>query len=328
MDPQIAAAGIGAVGGVLQTLMLPGAKKQAQLNREAANHSHYLNEQSAQNAHARAMQMNQVVYEQNSYQNLMKQLEESGLNKSLATSNGAGGGGGSATSGAQAAGVSTEPVNLAALGQNKINSMAMSLQMAKVGAEIEVLRADAKQKEADALNKEADTTTKDQSRDVIIENIKQEGWGRWLDNIQKDFEQMPEDEEGTLTIKKYTNKIYGSAQPAETSYSTKQRVADIATATARATNEEASAALSQEKTRLLFAELLIAQQNADANTARAAAEKLAAEYNYGDEANWKWWTNLGVGVGEDILRVVGAGKIGKGLAKQDRSKNNLRKRDR
>lgn len=297
-----------AVGGIVQAITTPGAKMQLRMNKLMADYNQQLNEKSAAAAHERAKEMNRIVYEQNSYQNLMKQLEEAGLNKSLATSNGAGGGGGSSTTGAQAGPVGVEPVNLAAIGQTRINSMAMSLQMAKLGAEIDLMKADAEQKRADADSTRGVEGT--QGEAIIKRTLEeaqrafQEGRKTWLENNLEEFiREISTSDTGITQSSK--NKHYGESYISGESIRILRDRQDNLESIKRTDMYEAQAFLSTEQGRTQWGLLQAAITNADANATRAAAQELATKFQTGELTNWKTWVDIGL----STLSAVG-GAIG------------------
>ena len=74
-------------------------------------------------------------------------------------------------------------------------------------------------------------------------------------------------------------------------------------------NANAQALLTNNKAQGYFQELVNATAHADADTVKAMAMKLTAEFNTGEFTNWKTWADLGL----QATQVVG-GVVTKGIA--------------
>lgn len=129
-------------------------KKQARYAKDMANYNDAIADQNAKDAWERQKELNQIQYEQNSYPTLMKQLEEAGLNKSLALGSASAGGQGSGGSVQSAGGGTGEAVDIAPL----VNAQSMGLtglgtqitELAKMQAEIDLAKSQAEKNRAEA----------------------------------------------------------------------------------------------------------------------------------------------------------------------------------
>lgn len=146
------AAGSAAGSYVGQGLFRPSVKKVERSNKRMAEFNMALNERAAQRAHERTLELNKLTYEQSSYQNLMKQMEESGLNKSLAmgSAGATGGGSGSSNQGAEAGAVHAEAPNIAGLVGAGAQSMAVVPQLMLAMSQKNALDAKAELDRAEA----------------------------------------------------------------------------------------------------------------------------------------------------------------------------------
>lgn len=130
-------------------------KKQERAAKRMADYNAKIADRQAEEAWKRTLELNQIQYEQNSYPTLMKQLEEAGLNKSMAygASQAGGAGGGSAP---QASSTGGQTPDIAAL-QNA-GSMALTAGGGTI-AEIQRIINETKMAEANAnkANAEADS---------------------------------------------------------------------------------------------------------------------------------------------------------------------------
>ena len=85
-------------------------------------------------------------------------------------------------------------------------------------------------------------------------------------------------------------------------------------------NANAQALLNNKKAEGYFKELINATAHADADTIKALAIKLTAEFNTGEFTNWKTWADLGL----QATQVIG-GVVTKGIAAGKPAANRLKK---
>lgn len=289
---------------------------QKKLNEQASELNYTYGEKAAENAFERQMQMYNRTYEDNLMKNRRKQIEDAGLSVGLMYGgSGTGGvgagqiGGGimGATGGANAGQATTAGQQEA----NRIQAMALGLQMAKQKAEIENIQANTEKTEAETTNTGANTQTTNEIRKSMVELVRQQGNEKWIDNIIKEYK-MGGMEGDIETFKNAnTEKVVTISKDAylnqSTTYELGKQYAEIKKleGDARATN--AMAQLTKEKTEGYWQELMNATIHADADKIRAEATKLAAEFSTGEYTNWKTWADLARGVTGDLLN--GAAKI-------------------
>ena len=133
------------------------------------------------------------TYNKNTAEAQVEQLKKAGLNPALALGlSGTGGGttsgsGGTSVGGGQAADAS-------ATARNNIESTALGLQLAQTQSTINVqnaqkenIEADTNLKNVQAGNLDADTKTKNATRDLLVENMRQEGVSQWYENVRKAY---------------------------------------------------------------------------------------------------------------------------------------------
>lgn len=248
------------------------------------------------------MGISKEMFEATGYEAQREQMERAGLNPALMYGHAGGGG---TTSSAGAGGASGgQASDEASMRMAQIQQQGMALQLSKLGSEIAINKAQAKKLDAEAKNIEEKTTTEIEQRDIMIEALKQEGYGKWLDNIRKDFLNKPIADD---TMEIYGNKIYGVTSLQKLSAFTQEVSAGIAKGLADAGNAEAQALLNNERAKGYWTELLNAVKHADADKMKAAAIKLSAEWSTGEFTNWKTWVDTGVNAVNTITNIVGAG---------------------
>ena len=104
------------------------------------------------------------------------------------------------------------------------------------------------------------------------------------------------------TVYSYYNDIYGTnAGYSNISLEAKQLTEDLMKTIAEKNNLDANKALTDEKTKGYFQELMNATVHAEADKIKAAAIKLASEWGTGEYTNWKTW----VDIGKDAVKTLG-----------------------
>lgn len=148
-------------------------------------------------------QMYDYQMEASSEKNQVKRLKEAGLNPALLYGQGGAGvsavSGGSGGTGAVTGG---QAANAAAMQGAETQQMMMGLQMAKLGAEIKVLEADARQKEAGAVKTEGvDTQVGLATLNKLITETTNEEVKTSINRIQRDVEMFSAaDRVGTIEV--------------------------------------------------------------------------------------------------------------------------------
>lgn len=234
------------------------------------------------------------LWERTNYPAQVEKLKEAGLNPALLYgSAGEGGTTGGSAGGAVSGGQAADSAAREAAGIQKLG----------MGLEIRKKQAEVKLAEAQAKNTEAKTTTENEQRDILVEKLKQEGQKTWLENIRKIYEN--EKTAGNKdTVEIYGNKIYGATAITSNGAFNEQNAVAIAEAWADTGNKLAQQALTNEKTKGYWTELLNATVHADADKVKAAAIKLATEWNTGEYTNWKTWVETATGAINTITKIV------------------------
>ena len=306
MVSNIAGPAMGLVGGLLDTFDIGGnrrRRKQIEQQQKLTDMQIAANKELADYG----MGISKEMFEHTGYAAQRRQMEEAGLNPALMY--GYAGEGGS-TMGTGAGSASTgQASDEASRKMASIQAKGMGLQLAKLQSEIAINKSQAKKLDAEADNLGEKTTTEIKQRDIMIEALKQEGYGKWLDNIRKDFLNKPISDD---TLEMYGNKIYGTTGLQKMSAFTQEVAAGIAKGMADADNAEAQALLTNEQAKGYWTELLNAVKHADADKAKAAAIKLSAEWTTGEFTNWKTWVDTGIDAVNTLTNIVGAGAKLKG----------------
>lgn len=302
IDPvNLGMAGAGLASGLMGSLDIGGNR----LRRKQVEQQQKLTDQQVEAQKELAnygMGISKEMFETTGYVAQRRQMEEAGLNPALMY--GHAGAGGTTTSAGAGSAVGGQASDEASQKMANAQRQGMALQLAKLGSEIAINKAQAMKFEAEAKNVGEQTTTEIEKRDIMIEAIKQEGYGNWLDNVRKHFLNMPISDD---TLEMYGNKIYGSTGLQKMSAFTQEVSAGIAKGMAEAGNAEAQALLNNKRAEGYWTELLNAVKHADADAMKAAAIKLSAEWSTGEFTNWKTWVDTGIDAVNTITNIVGAG---------------------
>lgn len=241
------------------------------------------------------------MWHNTNYSAQMKEMEKAGLNPAMIY--GMGGAGGETGAGA---------VGSAGAGQSdsEATQKMADMQMTGMGLQMQKQRAEIRAIEADARKKEAETKTVESTRDLIAENMRMEGAEKWMENLKTNW-LMRKNPTGELertddfSLELYGNKVYdmtASINP----MGGFNREASLALAKTEAEkgNVEAQAVLTNEKAKGYWQELLNATAHADADKAKAAAVKLATEWQTGEYTNWKTWVNTATDAINGLSNVI------------------------
>lgn len=332
----------GAVGGLLGGI---GRKKrekrqlenQIKLNEAAAKTNYEYGEKSAENAYKRQMEMYERSYKDQSYAAMRGQMEDAGLSVGLMYGgSGSGGGAGAmsgaaqgATGGAQAGAADSPAAQAAAENQRAELGLNMVMQRKDIelkDAQINQVNATAEKERAQAASLTEDKITTVQSRDALVEKLKQEGMETWIRNVKEQWKAYAGkdwgNEEGTVTKYGQKNEVYGHYGIADNSYVNEEQattiaktVAETQAGTAAAAAANALADLNSKKANGYWQELLNATTTANANAVNAAAKKLATEWQTGEYTNWKTWVDVANQVVEAATGVTRAGAVVKAAGK-------------
>lgn len=285
-------------------------EKQKELNEHLGAQNWEYEQQSAQLNYNLGQQAADAQQQRNiDFYNLQQETEgltaqfneaqELGLNPLAFTGGGAGGGGGAGSGSTQGGNQGNQrgevPEYLGIL-----NAMT---EAERAETERKLVTAQIAQIGADTANTIADTRLKNEERKSSeerspIENelLRQEGIEKFINNTKEKYKTqnniVDADSFGDFTKELGYSIIYKG------SYFDQQTSIEIAEAASRANNNNAAAELNTEKRKGYWQELINATKSANAEEAKAAAVKLAADFNYGEYTNWKYWTKLaGDGIG-------------------------------
>lgn len=310
----------------------------------AAELNHKYSEMAAEAAYRRQMEMYERAYQDESYQNRVKQMREAGLSVGLMYGQGAQGGGAGATTGAPAGNTNqnidpglnaeaAENANVTRGGLALVEASRNVAQIKNIESQTDLNEAAAKKAEADAAaaRENAGLTaekkiTEVQSREVAIEKMRQEGIHEWIDNIvRKRFagltkeEALGEDLDMAVEVRKYVNEGLGEEIQYRTGSLLDEREARSVLKTMAETTKEGSlteankalAALNNERANNYWQELLNATATANAAQVNAAANKLAAEWNAGEKYhNVNYWLEIAAKVTGDVIEGIVGAKAG------------------
>lgn len=304
--------GISAIGGAVQAgqgMGIGNKRKQkrqfewqTKLNEQAGALNYQYGEMAAENQYERQLGMyDSRLSPEAQMQSQMEGIKGLGLSPALMYGGAGPGGSGSASTapggggaGGQQAGKADSPAQQQ---MAQAQSMAVATQIAKMQSEIEVNKSVAAKNVADAEQSIQETETEISKRNVFIENLKQEGMMKWLQNVKTEYEMGGDDGSQMIATK---NKEYGTAYIIPEGPYGRQLAGDIAKAWGEANNNEALAKLNDNRAKGYFQELLNATAQADARTIEAAAKKLEAEWGTTTGMNWKSWAD----VATNILRAI------------------------
>jgi hypothetical protein len=263
---------------------------QVQANKELANHG---------------MGISKEMFEATGYGAQRRQMEEAGLNPALMY--GHAGAGGSTTSASGGSATGAHASDEASLKQAQMAQQGMALQLAKLGSEIAVNKATAKEKEANAgLASEKSTTEADQ-RDILIEKLRQEGVAQWFENLESDVKRSGTLQDGEVRLFRNA-KLDVSTAFKKVSLWNQEVTTAIAKTMAEIGNIEAQELLTNNKAQGYWQELLNATKQADADAVRAAAVKLSTEWETGEFTNWRTWAELGIQAVNTVANAVSVAK--------------------
>ena len=204
------------------------------------------------------------------------------------------GGAGGTTGGAQGMAISGgHASDESARKASDMQSQGMALQLAKLASEVEVNKSVAEVNKANAGLSDAKMTTEESQRKLVMENLRQEGIEKWLNNELTQFG-LTGTESGNIrnsVLNWYTSVGNDSMQFKEMNSALLKTIAETE-------NVEINTKLINEKVNGYLQELANGTEQANASMINAAANKLQAEFNTGTDVNWK-------NIGEVLIRFLG-----------------------
>lgn len=271
-------------------------KLQSELQSQQAKENYEYGEMAADSAHDRSLALLEAETAANSYEAQIKDITAAGVSPGVLGN----AGGGSAGGGAQGDGArGIQPMDIAAIMQAENEAKAINNEKYKQTAESILLKAEADKAKAETAKLNAEAETENEGRKITIENIKQEGWGKLLDNIRKEWEHGDAREgEGWTSIRSGTYEKQTAIS--NTPRFNEKEAAEIAKLVTEAE-------LNTEKKKGYWEELLNATKKANADEIKAAAIKLAAEWETGEYTNWKTWQRTATEAIGGISKIIGLG---------------------
>lgn len=182
----------------------------------------------------------------------------------------------------------------ASTAQNEIASQGMALQLAKLASEIKVNESVANVNNASASKQGSETKTIEDSRSLLLENMRQAGIEKWLQN---EFETVKLNNQPSGSVRNAVLDWYVSID--ENSRELKLLNEQILKTIAETENINLDSKLVNHKVNNYLAEFALAVKNSDSQAMTAAAAKLQAEFNTGTDVNWK-------NIGEVFIRLLSA----------------------
>ena len=246
------------------------------------------------------MGISKEMFDYTGYENQVKQMKAAGLNPALMYGHAGAGGTTAVSSAGTVTGAHASDETSRKLAN--IQMQGMGLQMQKLSAEIQKTRAEAEKAKAEAKKVTEETETISQKRQFEIELLKQHGMEKWIQNLREKIKNEGELTENEMIL--YRNPVYGTTSFQKTGYWNQEVTTNIAKALAETENQEAQAALTNEKTKGYWNELLNATKNADSEAVKAAAIKLAAEWNTGEYTNWRTWVDIGTDAVNAVAKTI------------------------
>lgn len=314
---------------------------QKQLNEQAASLNYMYGEKAAQNAYKRQMEMYERSYQDQSYEAMRKQMEDAGLSVGLMYGGAGAGGQGGATSGAPQG--ETGGAVAGDAGSLIAAQMQQELGLRQLAMQTEVMKADIKLKEkqgddyeAAAEEKRARTKTENESRNVKIEQIRQEARKTWMANNNMEYEDLgmdlKGDEWGGVTL--FKNDILGkhsivagrlknTKNQNEILQSTLELARTESDTELKGSAKEANEAyvnllaiqekLTEANIEKIFFDMVIDAFNAETGRLEANAKKLATEHSIGEYVNWRTYYEAAIEGAQAIGTIIGGIGVGRAV---------------
>lgn len=296
----------GALSGIGSALSGIGWKKklkksydlQQKYHDYTAESNYQYGEMAADNAHQRSLELQQNQFENASIGNQVAEAKEAGLSPSIFSniSGGSGGGGGGGAQGGGARGI--QPMDIAALQQVENERRSVGIDAGRAAAEAALQYAESKKLKAETENIEEQTDTSKKLTPVQQALLREQATRQWIENLQEKYKGA--NEGGEVGISAWDENL-GTYELLKGSYIDQHVANEIAK-----TNSEIE--LNSEKAKQGWQQLLNASRSNDIEEIKANAVRLAAEFEYGDKANWKWWAKQSSNAIGSITSLIGIAK--------------------
>lgn len=292
--------GVDYIGGLLNRFNEPQRNAALEDSTTLMNTQAQLNKEQAEHGMGLQKDMANYTTELTSPKMQMERYKEAGLNPALMYGMGGGGGTTTSTGSQTVSGVSPSNTDYAQRVMAKTQQMGMALQLSKLKSEIDVNKSVAEVNKATATKQTAEAQTTESTRDILVQKLKEEGIAQVLENSIKSWQMG----------NKRTDfaDVLGGAKDAmmkDDSLMAKQIAGTVLKTFAEKDNIAAQEALSNEKAKIIWEELYVAQQNANSKEVEAKAKELATMWTTGEMTNWKTWAELGAQAVELTTDAIG-----------------------
>lgn len=177
----------------------------------------------------------------------------------------------------------------------------MALQNAKLNAEVKVLESQAEKNKADAGLSGAKSETEEQQRNYLIGKLREEGVYYWIQNEINELKLGGDSTEANVIKDKFLGKVLAINS---NSWAQQEITNALLKTVAETEKINADKMLTSERAKVIWKELLIAQQHADNDTIKAKAQELAVNWGTGEYKNWKTWVDLGANALKTITSII------------------------
>lgn len=271
-------------------LLTQQEESQERLNESNAARNFQYGEQAADAAHERSLGLLQAQTEANSYQSQLEDIQAAGLSPGLIYAGGGAGGVGGAGGGAMGGGAG----NQRGQAPNYLEIEAVRTEKRRAAAEAALAYAESKKLKAETENIKEETSTSKELTPWQRNLLEEQTVATWIENARKQFEHA-----GDEVREEYGHKVKysGTNAPVIDSPFDKKTAADIGKVVSEAE-------LNTEKKKAIWQELLNATRREETEAIKAAAIKLAAEWQTGEYTNWKTWKDTAADALGAILQLV------------------------
>lgn len=294
-------AGLLAAGMAIQGMGMLGGRGHAEdqiwQQRELTEIQRRANEQLMRKSYDLQKGMYDYTFNKNTPSEQRRLYEEAGMNPALAYTQGAvgspaTGGGGTSVGGGTA---SDEASRIEA----ETGMQGMALQKQMMMSQIKLNESVANKNNKEAGKTEEETTNIQQTRDLLIANLKEENQSKFIENLRSRW-----NDAGSANLDRLgeLNEATGQWHSIEKDANYNNEVVSAILKTQAETgNAAAQELLTNKKAQGYYQELVNATLQADADAIKAASVKLCAEWSTGEYTNWRTWADLA----KDGTKMVG-----------------------
>lgn len=282
-------------------------ERQVEENKRQAKENYEYGELAADNAHERSLGLLAAETEANSLVAQTADAKAAGLSPGV-FSGMVGGQGASAGGGAQGGGArGMQAADLATIAGIENEKQSLRIEGARQRADEILQLAEAKRIKAETKNIEEQTDTSQQLTPVEVELKKQEAVQKYIENIKererietkRDEGGKKKREDGEISVNRYYNKNLDiGITISEGAAFDRELTNEIA----RAVGELGELNAKQQE---IWNNITNATRKIELDEVKTQCIKMAAEFEYGEKANWKWWySKAAQGIGA-ITNLIG-----------------------